>query len=301
MIQLHLNANAHEVRLAADDTSSILSIAGSVALSSGQASVGVAAAYNNISNTTSACATSRTGLLTAPDPSPSSSAATLEAFGCERLPLATAAAGAILAALPLSATPISINASSSFVINFDGYYDASHITIPGLTGQVLLSNFVFNPATFAGQTATRVTLDYTVNNTSSNPVQTSRITNFAFNPPPNTLTAAPNAVSGPFHAVVNNATQPNGIGAVEVCWSSQGCPGGGYGGVHSGDSASGSATLYFAGAISAFTIDSAYLRYQGIDCDYGAACNPSASGSLTNTNSPVPEPSSFAHLSLRKR
>ena len=55
--------------------------------------------------------------------------------------MSTLFAGAILAALPLSATPISINASSSFVINFDGYYDASHITIPGLTGQLRVGQF----------------------------------------------------------------------------------------------------------------------------------------------------------------
>lgn len=55
-----VTASANAVNLDADDTSDILSIAGSVALSSGQASVGIAAAYNEIDNETSAIASAGT-------------------------------------------------------------------------------------------------------------------------------------------------------------------------------------------------------------------------------------------------
>ncbi|MEQ1601624.1 MAG: leukotoxin LktA family filamentous adhesin [Methylophilaceae bacterium] len=52
-----VTGSGNAVNLDADDISNILSIAGSVALSSGQASVGIAAAYNNIDNETTANAT----------------------------------------------------------------------------------------------------------------------------------------------------------------------------------------------------------------------------------------------------
>lgn len=55
-----VTAGGNAVNLDADDISDILSIAGSVALSSGQAAVGIAAAYNEIDNDTSALATGST-------------------------------------------------------------------------------------------------------------------------------------------------------------------------------------------------------------------------------------------------
>ena len=214
-------------------------------------------------------------------------------------------AGALLSALPLAAAPFTLSTGSSLTMNFDGFYSASKTTIPGLSGQVILSNFNISNTMFAGQTATIVTLDYTVKNTSVSPNLTSRITNFAINTTPNILTTAPNSVSGIFDTVSYGANQPNGVGAVELCWATQGCPGGGGGGVDIGASSSGSATIYFAGNFSSFDIDSAYLRYQSVTCSSGSPCNASASGSLVNTTftsstppSGIPEPSSFGLLSL---
>ncbi len=55
-----VTASGNAVNLDADDTAEILSIAGSVAFSTGQASVGIAAAYNEIDNETSALASAGT-------------------------------------------------------------------------------------------------------------------------------------------------------------------------------------------------------------------------------------------------
>lgn len=55
-----VTASGNAVNLDADDTADILSIAGSVAISTGQASVGIAAAYNEIDNETSALASGGT-------------------------------------------------------------------------------------------------------------------------------------------------------------------------------------------------------------------------------------------------
>lgn len=55
-----VTASGNAVNLDADDTADILSIAGSVAISTGQASVGIAAAYNEIDNETEARATGGT-------------------------------------------------------------------------------------------------------------------------------------------------------------------------------------------------------------------------------------------------
>lgn len=55
-----VTSSGNAVNLDADDTADILSIAGSVAISTGQASVGIAAAYNEIDNATSARASGGT-------------------------------------------------------------------------------------------------------------------------------------------------------------------------------------------------------------------------------------------------
>jgi hypothetical protein len=208
-------------------------------------------------------------------------------------------AGALLMALPLAAAPITLTTGSSATLNFNGFYDANKITIPGLTGQVLLSNFSFTPTLLSGQAATIVALNYVVNNNSTSPTLTSRISGFAFNTTPDILTTAPNSVSGLFDTVVYAANQPNGIGTVEMCWATIGCPGGGGGGVDIGGSAGGSASLYFAGTLSSLNIDTAFLRYQSVTCSAGSPCNGSASGDpSTYSDYSTPEPSSFGLLSL---
>ena len=207
-------------------------------------------------------------------------------------------AGAILAAAPVGATAITITSSSSVSIDYNGFYSDSQTLIPGLSAEVNLSGFTFSSVTIDGHTATQVKFDYTISNTSTSPVTDSRVSNFAFNTTPNILATSLNTVTGAFTAIQTGATQPNGVGVVEICFTAQSCPGGGSDGVAMGHSGSGTATLNFLGTMSSFTIDNSYVRYQSVACLSGSPCNASASGVPTSpSNDPVPEPSTYALIS----
>lgn len=207
-------------------------------------------------------------------------------------------AATLMMSAPVSALPVTVTpASAPVVLNFNGFYDASVIVIPGLTGTVTLSNFGFTDTTLSGNAATLVSFDYSISNTSQFPVLTSRISNFAFDTTPTILASAPNAVTGLFDTIQLNANQPNGIGTVEVCVTAANCPGGGSGGVAQGQTGGGTMSIYYGGSISSFSIDNAVLRYQSVTCEVGSACSGSASGSVTSGGE-VPEPSSYALMSL---
>lgn len=204
------------------------------------------------------------------------------------------------------AAPFTLTQGSLATLSFNGFYDSSHIVIPGLSGVVTLSNVSFNAASVGGQAATRLDMNYQIVNDSKSPILTSRISNFAFNSSPEILSGASNRVTGTFSSVKLGANQPNGIGNVDICFTAANCPGGGSGGVTMGSTGSGTATLYFGGTISALTIDSAFLRYQSVSCGNGSACNSSASGELISPQvnialaptGSVPEPSTYAMISL---
>lgn len=207
-------------------------------------------------------------------------------------------AGGMLATMPLSASSIIIDSTSNITIDYNGFYSSSQILIPGLTASVNLSNFTFSPVTIDNQTATQVQFDYVISNTSTNPITGSRLANFAISTTPDILATNLNTVSGAFNTVQLNATQPNGVGTVEICFTAQSCPGGGSDGIAVGQSGSGSATLNFLGSIHSFAVDHSFVRYQAITCTDGATCNPSASGiPSAPSDDSVPEPSTYALIS----
>jgi len=209
-------------------------------------------------------------------------------------------AAAMCAGMPTAAAPIVATAGSTVVLDFNGFYSSDEILIPGLSGLVTLSNFVFTPVTIGGNSATRVNFNYSIANDSSYPVLASRISNFAFDTTPTLLNTSQNQVNGVFDTIVVNANQPNGIGTVEVCFTDANCPGGGSGGVTKGDTEGGTARLHFGGTVSSFTIDNAVVRYQSVYCAYGSPCSNSASGELVNGSGggQVPEPSTYLLMSL---
>lgn len=209
-------------------------------------------------------------------------------------------AGVVLAAMPLGATAITINSSSTVSINYNGFYSDAQTLIPGLTATVDLTDFTFTSVTIDGQAATQVQFNYAITNTSTSPVTDSRITNFAFDTTPNILATNLNTVTGAFTSIEINSTQPNGIGSVEICLTGQSCPGGGSGGIGMGQTGTGAATLNFLGSFHSFDLDHSYVRYQSVACASGSACNPSANGipSAPPSDDPgVPEPSSYALIS----
>ncbi|MBI2687172.1 MAG: cistern family PEP-CTERM protein [Acidobacteria bacterium] len=203
---------------------------------------------------------------------------------------------ALFIGVPATAAPIAVGNGSSVTLNFNGYeiFNNSLINIPGLSGQVTLSNFLLS--------GSQVTFNYAVSNTSGAEILTSRITNFVFDVTNGVVNSG--SVTGVFTGIVLNANQPNGIGSVEVCLTLASCPGGaGDNALAKGASGSGTATLNFAAPVgSSITLDNLHLRYQSVTCIAGSPCSPpgSASGDVvTPPNDPgVPEPSTYALMSL---
>jgi hypothetical protein len=207
-------------------------------------------------------------------------------------------ATAFFTATPALALPITVEEGSAAVtLAFNGFYNSSQITIPGLSAEITLSNFAFDySSTFNW---TRVQFDYSLTNTSTAPVLTSRVTNFAFNTTPTVRSMAPNSVTGVFDTVALNGNQPNGIGTMEFCITDVNCAGGGGGGVDLGQTGSGTIRIYFSGNQSELQFDNAVVRYQSVTCTTGSPCSGSASGIVTEDGGgEVPEPSTYALMSL---
>lgn len=202
-------------------------------------------------------------------------------------------AGGLMAAMTATATPIVVTAGGSVTMDFNGFADGYSL-IDGLSAEVGLTNFAFN---YDG-TRTAVSFDYSVENDSTAPVETSRVSGLAFNTTPNIDITAPNLVTGVFDEVILGPNQPNGIGTIEFCLAAKNCPGGGGDGVVKGTTGTGSAVLYFAGNISSLTFDEAYVRYQSLSCISGVDCPTSASGGLTDNGGQVPEPATVSLMSL---
>lgn len=189
-------------------------------------------------------------------------------------------AGLALAASPVLADPIPLDASSvgqSYTLNYNGFSDGT--TVAGLTASTTF--------TLTGVTGTSYTFDYAVTNTTSNPVD-SRVSVFGFNTDPNISSATS---TGDFAYTTLSSNVPNGIGVVDVCFkdaSTGSCAGGASGGLTDGQTGTGSFTLNFANPISALSLDGFFVRYQSIT---GAGNITSASGTVTSSGgTSVPEP-----------
>jgi len=201
-----------------------------------------------------------------------------------RRTLAAATAIATLAlASPAFADAITLDAGdvgSTFTLNYNGFTDGT--TINGLTGQTTLK--------LTSITDTSYNFDYTVTNTTSDPVD-SRISSFGFNTNPDISGATS---TGTYSFVDTGGNVPNGLGKIDVCFKSGGsnsCSGSG--GVLDGQTGTGTLSLSFSTAPSSLTLSDFFVRYQSIS---GAGNVTSATGSGTVTSSsssggtPVPEP-----------
>lgn len=186
----------------------------------------------------------------------------------------------------------SSDVGTSFTVGFGGY-DGSG-TIAGLTGSAIF--------TLTSMTANSYTFGYTVNNTSTSPITTSRISGFGFNTDPNISGASS---TGAYNIVGTASNVPN-VGTVDVCFKDGGgtnsCAGGGAGGVALGGTGSGTLTLSFASALTSLNISDFFVRYQSItgtnantpSSAVGSGTISTTSGGSTSGGStggvPVPEP-----------
>lgn len=203
--------------------------------------------------------------------------------------LRLAALGSLAFASPALADAITLGAGdvgSSFTLGYDGF--SGETTVDGLTGSTTF--------TLTGVTDNSYTFNYSVSNTSSDPVTGSRISSFAFNTDPNISAASS---TGAFSYTTLNSSYPNAIGSVDVCFkdaATGACSGGGSGGLTIGQSGTGSLTLSFSQPLSSLTLSDFFVRYQsitgvsGISSASGSGTMTSSSGGSTSGGSAVPEP-----------
>jgi hypothetical protein len=217
------------------------------------------------------------------------------------LPIAIAA---LLSASAASANIIKVGAGDigqSYTVNYDGFSDGN--VISGLTGQTTFK--------LTGVTDKSYSFDYQVANTSSQPIDSSRISIFGFNTDPNISGASS---TGLFDQVETNSNVPSGFGQVDLCFKGAGgnnCSGGAGEGVQLGETAGGSFTLSFSEALDQLSLSNFFVRYQSINGD-GSAIGRGTTGGSTGGGStgggstgggstggtPVPAPAGFALFAL---
>jgi hypothetical protein len=195
----------------------------------------------------------------------------------------TAAHGTII-----TVTPAAIG--TSYTVNYDGFSDGR--VIDGLTGTATL--------TLKESNGSRYTFDYALTNTSSDPIDQSRISIFGFNTDPNIASASS---TGLFGITATNANVPSGFGTVDVCFKGAGgqnsCSGGGGAGLRMGESGSGTLTLNFSSLVDELSLSNFFVRYQSIE-GAGATTSAIGRGTVGSTGStgstggtPVPAPAAL--------
>lgn len=200
--------------------------------------------------------------------------------------LATAAAFAVGTAHADVMSLTTGDIGSSFTVNYDGH--TSGPSIDGLTASIQF--------TLTGVSGNDWSFNYSVTNTSSSPILTSRVSGFGFDVDP-TITGA--SSTGVFDTVATSANVPN-VGVVDVCFKGGGgtnsCAGGGGGGVALGDTGNGTLTLNFGSALAGIELSDFFVRYQSIT---GAGAISSAVGTGTiDPGTPVPEPADLALFAI---
>ena len=202
-----------------------------------------------------------------------------------------------LATAALAASP----ASAALVVNSDG-----SVTVTGSGGGTGTLNFGGNSngsdvqgltssltLTFVEAVAGTYTFNYSLTNTSGAPTTSSRITAFGFNSDPNVVVNGAAITDGSvFDEIRYNTNVPNGVGNIELCFTTNNCAGGGSDGLTIGQSTTGTFTLDFGDVnLDTLLLDDFAIRYQSIDAP------GITGGSGTGTYVPaVPEPGTWAMM-----
>lgn len=185
------------------------------------------------------------------------------------------------------------DAGTNYTLNYDG--NISGTTVGGLSGSTVF--------TLTGISGNTYNFNYSVTNTSTSPLTSSRISSFAFNVDPSITSAAS---TGAFAFTTLNSNYPNGVGLVDVCFkdaATGSCAGGGGGGLTMGQSGTGTFSLSFAQPVTSATLSDFFLRYQSISGAgfNGASGTGSGTVSSTSTSSggtPVPEPGMLGLMAM---
>lgn len=175
----------------------------------------------------------------------------------------------------------------SATINFSGFAP-NNPPISGLTSTLTL--------TFQGLSGNNYLFDYLLTNTSSSPIDASRVTVFGFTsvtPNPNYTNSSVNGAFG----TVSSGNLPGGNdlelcaknGQNNNCAGSQGGPG-------VGQSGSGNLVIAFDTLNTQITLGGLAVRYQGIDSAALGIRDGSAIGAPTTPPPVVPEPATWAMM-----
>ena len=192
--------------------------------------------------------------------------------------VATVSSLAFVASPAQSAT--FMNIGDSALIAFNGIVEGS--VIAGLTGTV--------EYTLVNKDSDSFFFDFTVTNTSSDPITASRISTFGFNTTPDIVSAA--ITGGTVFDGVSSGNVPQ-LGNIEFCATAgPNCAGGSGEGVELGDSASGQFSLNFAALPTSVDFEDFYVRYQSIDSPTLGFDGDSGVGVL------VPEPATWGMMIL---
>ena len=183
------------------------------------------------------------------------------------------------------------DAPFSWINHFNGYSGDSAFN--GLSSSIAFS--------FNGIADGRYQFSFEMTNTSTAPIDVSRLVIFGFNSNPDVVAVSTGA--GDLFNVVSSGNQPNGLDRVEVCFKDKGntnnCTAA-QGGLNPGARTIGSFGLQFQAPVpSAVTLSGFTVRYQGIASRSLGLSDASASGVTVDINTPqavVPEPATWAMM-----
>jgi PEP-CTERM motif len=199
----------------------------------------------------------------------------------------------IAVASPVSAAIVVNSGSIGQPINvqYNGFVnpDGSTGVLSGLTAKAIFKLQSITGSSFK--------FSYAIDNTSTLPVTTSRVSIFGFNVSPNVTSAS---ATGLFHLVGIGTNVPNltGPDTNRVCFRAGGganqcAGGGGVGEAITDPVANGTFTLNFLTGTTAITLDRFYVRYQTLSTSQTTQNSATGLGVIFG---PVPEPSSWAMM-----
>jgi hypothetical protein len=206
--------------------------------------------------------------------------------------LTSTAAGAGAATIGSGAGQVGVG--GSFTVYFNGI-------IEGAVQSGLTSEITFEVTSIDTSTNT-IALDYSITNTSSDPVTFSRVSAFGFNSTPD-LADNGAVITGVFWREHYDRNVPQLGTTFEFCGNNNignSCSGGGFSGVTIGNTGGGTLTLTFGSSIAGGAeLTDFFVRYQSI---YGVTCGQGSdwrsrwtdcSGVGVSTP-PIPEPAAMA-------
>ena len=207
-----------------------------------------------------------------------------------KLALAAAASAAVFGFAAPASAALQLNSDGSVTvtgtsggpvtINMGGNVAGNNV--PGLTSALTLS--------FTSAVNGLYTFGYTLANTSTAPTTSARLNAFGFNTNPNVTVNGASILTGSLFDQIRYTTNlPNGVGNIELCFTTHNCAGGGSEGLLIGQSGSGSFSLKFGSTnLPTLTLDNFAVRYQAIEAP--GISQGSGTGAIVTA---VPEPGTW--------